>query len=479
MRANVCRGLITLIVSAVAPHAWAQPAPPPPQVDGAGESSDGSDKPWTKGVTPEQREKAQVLLGEGNQLFLESKHREALAKYREALALYDHPAIRFNIARSLINLDRRTEAFDNIQAALRYGKPPLGNLYDEAKNYERLLQSQIAELEIKCTQRGVAVTVDGQVFATCPVTRSMRLDPGKHQVVGRKSDYLTLTQDVNVFPGKKEPFELKLISLADATVTKRRWANWKPWAVVAGGAAVGGIGVLLELQARSTRSQYADILTSLCSDQPCTTDTVSDSTWQSAKLQHAIAVSVITERMVAHSPNGIDVQLAIDIVLQALDGLGHAHANGVVHRDIKGANLLVGRDENRGPAVKLSDFGLAKSYETSGAGGLTNTGDWSGTIPFVSPEQVLDFRNVRPQSDLYSMGATLYHLLTGKFAYNFRPEVAPLVAILEEPIVPVRSHRPLIPAGVAEVIEIAMRKEPAKRFASAHAMRNALLAARH
>jgi serine/threonine-protein kinase len=184
------------------------------------------------------------------------------------------------------------------------------------------------------------------------------------------------------------------------------------------------------------------------------------------------------ERMIAHSPNGIDVQLAIDIVVQALDGLAHAHAHGVVHRDIKGANLLVGRDEARGPAVKLSDFGLAKSYETSGAGGLTNTGDWSGTLPFVSPEQVLDFRNVRPQSDLYSMGATLYHLLTGKFAYNFRPEVAPLVSILEEPIVPLRTRRPLIPAGVAEVIEIAMRKEPGDRFANARAMRTALLAAR-
>lgn len=184
------------------------------------------------------------------------------------------------------------------------------------------------------------------------------------------------------------------------------------------------------------------------------------------------------ERMVANSPNGIDVQLAIDIVLQGLEGLAHAHAHGVVHRDIKGANLLVGRDANRGPAVKLSDFGLAKSYETSGAGGLSRTGDWSGTLPFVSPEQVLDFRNVRPQSDVYSMGATLYHLLTGKFAYNFRPDVAPLVAILEEPIVPVRTRRPLIPAGVAEVIEIAMRKAPGDRFASATAMRNALLASR-
>ncbi len=76
------------------------------------------------------------------------------------------------------------------------------------------------------------------------------------------------------------------------------------------------------------------------------------------------------------------------------------------------------------------------------------------------------------------MGATLYHLLTGRYAYNFRPEVAPLVAILEEPIIPLRTVRPLIPASVAEVVAVAMRKDPADRFSSAHAMRDALLAAR-
>ena len=148
-----------------------------------------------------------------------------------------------------------------------------------------------------------------------------------------------------------------------------------------------------------------------------------------------------------------------------------------MHRDIKDANLLVGRDASGGLVVKLSDFGLAKSYETSGASGFTRTGDVSGTIPYMAPEQILDFRNVKPAGDLYSMGATLYHLLTGQLAYNFRKEMDPLVTILEEEIVPVRQRKPTVPAALAAVAERAMKKDPAQRFANAEDMRRALIGA--
>src|SRR5690242_4927842 len=121
MRGYVRKGLIVAIIAMLAPRAFAQPA------DGAapdGAAGEAVERPWTKGVTPEQKEKAQALLGEGNQLFLDAKYLDALAKYREAVALYDHPQIRFNITRCLINLDRKTEAYENIEAALKYGKVP-------------------------------------------------------------------------------------------------------------------------------------------------------------------------------------------------------------------------------------------------------------------------------------------------------------------------------------------------------------------
>jgi len=95
----------------------------------------------------------------------------------------------------------------------------------------------------------------------------------------------------------------------------------------------------------------------------------------------------------------------------------------------------------------------------------------------MAPEQILDFRNVKPPADLYSMGATLYHLLTGKHAFDFRDHVDPMVTILEEEIVPVAIRRPSVPPAIAAVAERAMHKRPEQRFGSAEEMRLALLAA--
>lgn len=183
--------------------------------------------------------------------------------------------------------------------------------------------------------------------------------------------------------------------------------------------------------------------------------------------------------LLATNPAGIEPCLAAQIVAQALEGLAHAHGKGLVHRDIKDANLLVGHDDRGDITVKLTDFGLAKSYETSGASGFTRTGDVAGTIPYMAPEQITDFKNVKPAADLYSMGATLYHLLTNAPAYNFRPDADPMITILEEEIVPVRARKPTVPTPIAHVAERAMCKNPGDRFASADAMRAALLAALH
>jgi serine/threonine protein kinase len=183
------------------------------------------------------------------------------------------------------------------------------------------------------------------------------------------------------------------------------------------------------------------------------------------------------DRLLETSPGGIEPRLAAEIVGQGLEGLAYAHTKGVVHRDVKDANLLVTRGDRGELAVKLTDFGLAKSYETSGASGFTRTGDVAGTIPYMAPEQITDFRNVKPPADVYSMGATLYHLLTNQPAHNFRSDTDPMITILEDEIVPVRARTPSVPAPIANVVERAMRKDPRERFASADDMRTALFTA--
>ncbi len=167
---------------------------------------------------------------------------------------------------------------------------------------------------------------------------------------------------------------------------------------------------------------------------------------------------------------------AIDIVAQSLDALAYAHAKGYIHRDIKESNILItGAAPNL--TAKLTDFGLAKSFTQSGMSGITMVGDMAGTFAYMPPEQIRDFRNVRPTSDIYAIGMTAYSLLAGDIALDLGPgtDVAGTVrAIFEGQIIPLRQRAPDVPERVAEVIERALAKDPAERWQSAAAMRNAL-----
>ena len=106
---------------------------------------------------------------------------------------------------------------------------------------------------------------------------------------------------------------------------------------------------------------------------------------------------------------------------QVLKGLEHAHGHGFVHRDIKPENILIGKADG-GLVAKISDFGLAKSFRGIGLSGLTFSGEMRGTIPFMPPEQVLDFKKVLPSGDLYATAATLYYLISGQFIYDQNAE---------------------------------------------------------
>ena len=167
------------------------------------------------------------------------------------------------------------------------------------------------------------------------------------------------------------------------------------------------------------------------------------------------------------------------VIEQTLDALQFAHSRGFVHRDIKEQNILV---EGEFPASvsKLTDFGLSKSFKETGMSGVTMAGDVAGTIAYMPPEQVRDFKEVKPPSDIYAVGMTAYSLLTGAHALDIGPKagIAETVkAIFEKPIIPVRSRVPDVPIHVASVIETALAKHTDLRWRTAGAMREALLAA--
>jgi serine/threonine-protein kinase len=167
----------------------------------------------------------------------------------------------------------------------------------------------------------------------------------------------------------------------------------------------------------------------------------------------------------------------ISIIAQSLDALSFAHAQGYIHRDFKDQNILVGGCSPN-LIAKLTDFGLAKSFTQSGLSGVTMAGEMAGTLAYMPPEQLRNFRDVKPQSDIYAVGMTAYSLLTGSLALDLSRNSSvndTIRAIFEQPAVPLYQRAPQIPRPVCDIIDRALAKDPAQRWQSAGAMRNALL----
>lgn len=190
------------------------------------------------------------------------------------------------------------------------------------------------------------------------------------------------------------------------------------------------------------------------------------------------------QKLMCRHGGPLPVARAVGIVCQLLKALEHAHFLGYVHRDIKPSNLLVeqvgGKD-----FVRLTDFGLARTYQSSRLSGLTMTGDIGGTTPFMPPEQITAFRDSPPAVDQYASAATLYNLLTNALVYDFPKEVRKqLLMILSEPTVPIERRRDDLPAGLVQAIHRALAREPEDRFPNVAAFRReieryASLSARH
>jgi serine/threonine-protein kinase len=158
----------------------------------------------------------------------------------------------------------------------------------------------------------------------------------------------------------------------------------------------------------------------------------------------------------------LDPARVVDVGVQVCAGLEHAHATGLVHRDIKPGNLLL----NGGGTVKIADFGIARAAEATR---LTQMGSVLGTAAYLSPEQALG-EEVTAAADIYSFGCVLYECLTGRTPYVFETLAELAVKHREEPITPVRELRPEIPEGLEAVVMRSLARNPGYRPPSAAAL---------
>jgi serine/threonine-protein kinase len=165
---------------------------------------------------------------------------------------------------------------------------------------------------------------------------------------------------------------------------------------------------------------------------------------------------------------------AVHLLGQVCGALQEAHAAGLIHRDVKPGNVLVCQRGGRHDVAKLLDFGLVRAHGLAGNGAkLTQEGGIAGTPAYMSPEQAAG-RDLAPVSDLYSLGAVAYFLLTGRPPFVRGSAVQTLAAHLSEPVVAPDRHRPEVPADLQAVVLRCLEKDPVRRFPDADQLAQAL-----
>ncbi len=152
------------------------------------------------------------------------------------------------------------------------------------------------------------------------------------------------------------------------------------------------------------------------------------------------------------------LDVAVGYAIQIGEALEEAHANGVVHRDIKAENIMV----NVKNQIKVMDFGLAK---LKGSLKLTRSSSTVGTLAYMSPEQIQG-GEVDARSDIFSFGIVLYEMVSGQFPFKGEHEAAMMYCILNEQPEPIQKYRPDLPAEFLHILDRALEKDPAERYQS-------------
>jgi hypothetical protein len=202
---------------------------------------------------------AQAAFHQGNDLLNNGLFPQSVARYREALKCWDHPAIHYNLALALINLDQPIDVFDQLNLAVQYGSDPLGqDKYDHAKEYLKLVAGQLADVEVSCTMAGAKIAVDGKDAFVAPGTFKAKVRVGKHTFYGEKEGYNARVTAPFIGPGETFRIELKLYTAEELTRYRCKWncGSKTPYFVLGGAALAAIIGGVVDFSAKSSYNDF-------------------------------------------------------------------------------------------------------------------------------------------------------------------------------------------------------------------------------
>jgi hypothetical protein len=211
-----------------------------------------------KNVSAKDEQCALALFHQANDLLNNGLFPQAAARYRDALRCWDHPAIHYNLALALINLDQPIEVFEQINEAIKYGADPVGqDKFDHAREYLKLVAGQLADVEVSCDKVGAKVALDGKEVFVAPGSHKAKVRVGKHTFYGEKEGYNARVTAPFIGPGETFRIELKLYTAEELTRYHRRWdRSWMPYVVIGSGALVGILGGVFELSANSSYKDF-------------------------------------------------------------------------------------------------------------------------------------------------------------------------------------------------------------------------------
>lgn len=210
----------------------------------------GQNRPWAMGVPPALQAKASAYFQEGNTHLGNSLFRNAIEKYEQALAIWKHPAIHYNLALALVNLNEPLRLHQHLTESLLYGGQPLDQeKVGRIRDLLKLVERQLVRVRISCAVPGASVRMNGQEVLVAPGRYEAWVLPGQYLFTAVKNGYPLNERNRAAAAGEELVLDYKLYTQDEMTRYHRLWPAWRPWTVVGLGAALVGGGLLFQSRA--------------------------------------------------------------------------------------------------------------------------------------------------------------------------------------------------------------------------------------